>query len=137
MNEQEQHLGYLKIGYYVLGGIIAVFALFPLFHVVIGIAAVTGTLGTKSVGNSFSPMFGWLFIIMGSVFILLGEAMAILSFLCGNFIEKRKYYLFVFIFGCIQCALFPFGTALGVFTIITLTKAEVKVLFENNNPNKP
>ncbi len=74
-------------------------------------------------------MFGWLFIITGSVFILIGQAIAILTILCGHFINKRKYYLFVFIVGCIECAFFPFGTVLGVFTIILLSKPKVKELF--------
>jgi hypothetical protein len=30
---------------------------------------------------------------------------------------------------CIQCAFFPFGTVLGVFTIITLSRERVKELF--------
>lgn len=129
MNEEEQHLDYLRIGYYVLGGIISLFALIPLIHVGVGIAAVAGALETEPPGESFPPFFGWIFIIMGSVFILIGQSIAALTVLCGRFIKQRKNHTFIFIIGCIQCAFFPFGTVLGVFTIILLSKPEVKELF--------
>jgi hypothetical protein len=31
---------------------------------------------------------------------------------------------------CIDCAFFPFGTVLGVFTILTLSRETVKTLFD-------
>ena len=129
MTEEEQHLDYLRIGYYVLGGVISLFALIPLIHVGLGIATVAGALETESAGESIPPFFGWFFIIMGSVFILIGQSIAALTIMCGRFIKQRKHYSFVFIIGCIECAFFPFGTVLGVFTIILLSKPEVKELF--------
>ncbi|MEM6821738.1 MAG: hypothetical protein AAF558_07365 [Verrucomicrobiota bacterium] len=133
MNNQEQQLHYLKIGYYVLGGITALFALMPLIHIGIGIAAVMGGFETESSNSGFPPEFGWLFITMGFIFFIIGQSLAAITILCGIFIKKRKHHLFVFIVGCIQCAFFPFGTILGVFTIILLTKPSVRELFEDES----
>ncbi|NJK92913.1 MAG: hypothetical protein HC904_14485 [Blastochloris sp.] len=133
MNEAEEHLKYLRIGYYVFGGITAVFALFPLLHVAVGIAAITGLLDNHSSQGSFPPMVGWLFVVMGSVFILMGQCIAAFSIFCGRCIKKRQHYLCILITGCILCALFPFGTVIGVFTIILLNKPEIKKLFEKKS----
>jgi hypothetical protein len=38
---------------------------------------------------------------------------------------------FSFILACIECLSMPFGTILGVFTIIILSKDSVKALYEN------
>jgi len=38
--------------------------------------------------------------------------------------------MFSFIFAAILCGLFPFGTVLGVFTIIVLSKDSVKKIYE-------
>ncbi len=37
---------------------------------------------------------------------------------------------FVIVIAALSCAFFPFGTVLGVFTIIILSKPEVKSLFQ-------
>ena len=60
---------------------------------------------------------------------LIGQAIAVCMILAGRFIARRKRYWFIFIMACIECALFPFGTVLGVFTIITLSRESVKTLF--------
>lgn len=41
---------------------------------------------------------------------------------------------FVFVMACVQCANVPFGTALGVFTILVLQRPSVKALFEGLPP---
>jgi hypothetical protein len=47
----------------------------------------------------------------------------------GIFLGRRKHYTFCLVMGCIECVFFPFGTALGVFTILVLVRESVKQLF--------
>jgi len=56
--------------------------------------------------------------------------MAISILMAGRSLALRKRYTFAFIIACIECLFFPFGTILGVFTIVTLSRESVKALFE-------
>ena len=47
----------------------------------------------------------------------------------GRSLSHRKHYWFAFIVSCIECLFVPFGTILGVFTIIVLSRQSVKTLF--------
>lgn len=130
MTEEENHLDYLKIGHYVVGGLGCLFAYLPLIHVAAGIFFLTGGMEMQNGEVAQTPdMFGWTFVIMGSVFFLLGQACAITIIISGRFLGKRKNYPFSFVVACILCALFPIGTILGVFTIIVLSKDTVKKLY--------
>ncbi|MEO0454882.1 MAG: hypothetical protein AAFY98_12225, partial [Verrucomicrobiota bacterium] len=68
MTEEETYLHSLKIGHYVLGGIIALFALIPLVHVGMGIALATGNFPSEPEANeAFPAFFGWIFVVFGLV----------------------------------------------------------------------
>ncbi|MGJ8678409.1 MAG: hypothetical protein ACSHX0_12900 [Akkermansiaceae bacterium] len=130
MTEEEKHLDYLKIGHYVVGALGMLFACFPLIHLFIGLAVVSGSFDMQSDSGNPPPVaFGWLFVVIGGLFFLIGQACAICIIFSGHFIAKRKNYTFSFVIACLLCAFFPFGTILGVFTIILLTKEPVKVLY--------
>lgn len=127
MDNDLKHLNYLKIFHYVLGGFSLLFACFPLIHVGFGIAMVIGGFGH---GHNTPPAFlGWIFLIIGGFFFLMGQTITVCLFLSGKYIKNRKHYWFTFILAAIICALFPFGTALGVFTIIVLSKDSVKKIY--------
>jgi hypothetical protein len=51
----------------------------------------------------------------------------------GHFLGKRKRYWFSFIVACVECFSLPFGTILGVFTIIVLSRDSVKTLYNSND----
>lgn len=130
MTEEEKHLDYLKIGHYVVGAMCVIFACFPLIHLFVGLAVVLGGFHMQDdSGNPPPDAFGWLFVVIGGLFFLIGQACAICVILSGRFITRRKNYMFSFVIACLLCALFPFGTILGVFTIIFLTKEPVKALY--------
>ena len=73
------------------------------------------------------PAFlGWFFVFFGGVFLLMGEALALCLFLSGRWLSKGRRYWFSFVVACIACTIMPFGTVLGVFTIIVLSRDSVK-----------
>ena len=126
MNQDEQNLNLLGIFHYVVGGMTAFFACFPLIHLVIGIALISGVFD----GNNPPPFFiGWLFIIIASVFILFGWALAATIIIAGRRLRQRRSQTFCFVVACIECIIVPFGTVLGVFTIIHLSRDSVRQLF--------
>jgi hypothetical protein len=103
---EEQHLQLLAIFQYIVGGLIAFLACLPLIHLTIGLVMVLGG------------------------FFLVGQSLAICIIITGRFLARRKHYLFVFVVACCECLFMPFGTILGVFTIILLSRESAKSAFD-------
>lgn len=140
-----EHLKLLAIFHYVLAGLAALFGSLPIFHVLIGIAMVSGKFtfpvppppsGTTSAPpmTGFPPAFGWMFIVMGGGIILLSWTYAVLLFYSGRCISARRKWTFSFVMACISCIHIPLGTALGVFTILVLQRPSVKALYDRQLP---
>ena len=70
------------------------------------------------------------FACVFAVIILLGWTFGALTFYAGHCIKQRKHATFIFIISCLKCVFVPYGTALGVCTIIVLNRSRVKKLFE-------
>ncbi len=129
--QDAEHLRYLAIGHYVLGSLTALFACFPLMHVVIGVMMVSGKFpgGPGGMPPEAASM-GWLFIGMGALFIVGGWGLAVVMLLCGRWLSARRNHAFCFVVSCIECAFMPLGTILGVFSLVVLQRPSVKSLFE-------
>jgi hypothetical protein len=92
--QEEQHLQLLAIFHYIVGGLAAFFACFPLIHLTIGVVMVCGGFS----GNQ-APLaiLGWLFIILGGGFFLAGQSLAVCIIIAGisrpaQTLSFRLYY---------------------------------------------
>jgi hypothetical protein len=132
MNEDLQYLKLLSIFHYVVGGIAALFSFIPVIYVVIGILAVCIPGSFEGESEAMPLFFGWIFIIMGAVLIVLGWAFSTCTILAGRFLARRIHYMFCIVMAAIECIFMPFGTVLGVFTIVVLTRPSVREMFELN-----
>jgi hypothetical protein len=134
MNQDADQLRLLAIFHYVVAGLAALFSLFPLLYTMVGtIFIFAARHGTPKPGEELPPEFlGWIFIVLGSVLFLLGIAMAICILIAGRCLSRRKCYTFVLVIACLECLFIPFGTILGVFTIVVLSRESVKALFSPN-----
>jgi hypothetical protein len=134
-NQNEQHLKLLSIFHYVVGGLMALFACFPIIHLVLGIIMIASPESMSESGGQPPPAFiGWLFALVGAGFIFLGWSLAACIVLAGRFLARRRHYMFCLVMAGIECLFMPFGTVLGVFTIVVLTKVSVKKMFQTG-PN--
>ena len=129
MNSDLEHLRLLSIFHYLLGGLATLFALFPIFHLAIGIGMVTGMFPDPTEQRDMQ-LFGWLFVAMAAMWILAALTFAVCLILAGRFLARQAHYTFCFIIAALSCAFIPFGTVLGVFTIVVLVRPSVKQLFE-------
>jgi hypothetical protein len=77
--------------------------------------------------------FGVIFVVFPALFILCGWTLAVLLAVAGRCLARRKGYTFCLVVAGISCLFMPFGTILGVFTIVVLTRPSVKRLF-NGGP---
>jgi hypothetical protein len=122
----ESHLNTLSILFYVWGGfgllggcIMAMYALF-----------ITGLLSTAATrGGPPVAVIGIFGIIFGAI-TLITLLQAVLTIYAGRCLANRERHTFILIMACLACLSIPFGTALGIFTIITINKPEAKALFE-------
>jgi hypothetical protein len=91
------------------------------------------TPGPKEMPPAF---IGWIFVIFAALFITIGWVFAAFVLTTGRFLANRRHYTFCLVMGGVQCIFMPFGTVLGVFTIIILMRESVKQLFKANEaPN--
>jgi hypothetical protein len=85
---------------------------------------------TAKPGEELPPEFlGWIFAVLGSVLFVIGIAMAICILIAGRCLSRPRCYSFALVMACVECLFIPFGTILGVFTIIVLLRESVKALF--------
>jgi hypothetical protein len=138
MDRDTEQLNLLAIFHYVVGGLAALFSFFPLFYSVIGGFLLYAAGHPGSNNREPPPAFlGWIFIVLGGVFFLAGITMAICILIAGQCLSRRKGYSFALVIACIECLFVPFGTILGVFTIVALSRQSVKELFERTQTAAP
>ena len=126
MNDDEKYLKLLSVFHYVVGGLAACFACIPIIHLSIGIAMLVGAIDD-------APEFvGALLVLIAIFAMLMGWTLAVCIIIAGRCLAKRKRYMFCLVMAAISCVFMPFGTVLGVFTIIVLMRPSVKELFAVN-----
>ena len=129
MSQDEHHLQLLAIFHYVVGGLTALVACCPLMHVAIGIIMLVAPQSMESHGEGPPAFVALIFIVIPGTIILAGWALAICMILTGRFLSRRRHHLFCLVIAGIECLMMPFGTVLGVFSIIVLTKESVREMF--------
>jgi len=131
MNRDQEHLQLLSIFHYVVAGLAALFSFFPLLYTIIGtIFIFAARHGTAKSGEDLPPEFlGWIFAVIGLGLFLFGLAIAFCILIAGRSLALRKRYSFAMVMACIECIFVPFGTILGVFTIVVLSRQSVRALF--------
>ena len=130
----EEHLRLLTIFHFVCAGMAALLAGMPIIHLVIGLVILLAPDAFGHGSNQPPRVFGLVLVIIAGVFILLGWTFAALLAWAGRNLGRRKHYTFCFVMACVACLFMPFGTVLGVFTIIVLLRPAVKLLFEPPAP---
>jgi len=126
MTQDEQHLDLLATFHYVVGGLTALMSCMFFLPLGMGIAMLTGALD----GASAPPRgLGLLFVLLGSCAILAGWTLAILIIAAGRRLKRRMSHTFCLVVAALECMITPFGTVLGIFTIIVLMRESVKAMF--------
>jgi len=134
MTHDEEHLRLLSIFHYVVAGLAGLFALVPVIHLAIGLFILLGPKQSSSGGQLPPAFIGWIFVVFATMFICAGWIFAVFVLMTGRFLARRKHYMFCLVMAGIECLFMPFGTTLGVFTILVLSRESVKQMFAINLP---
>src|SRR6266850_3347844 len=131
MDRDTEQLNLLAIFHYVVAGLAALFSFFSLLYTAVGVIFIFAARhGTVKPGEELPPEFlGWIFAVLGSVLFVMGIAMAICILIAGRCLSRPRCYSFALVIACVERLFIPFGTILGVFTIIVLLRESVKALF--------
>jgi len=122
----EDKLETLTVLYNLYAGVTGLFSLIPILHVGMGLQIIRGDFG---IGDKPPVMMGWIFLIMGLIFIIGGMVCAVLFAMNAHRMRRRTHYTFCLIVSGISCIFMPLGTLLGVFTLVALTKPDIKAQF--------
>ena len=132
-----EHLKLLSIFHYVVAALAALFGLYPTAPSVLWHRHGDRLGDFRRLLNPMTGFMGWFFIAFSSVFILSGWAFAV-CLLLGRPISLATAALHLLSrHGRFGVMFMPFGTVLGVFTIIVLLRDSVKELFGVTSHRKP
>ena len=133
MDGSDSQLDVLGVLHWVVAGFVALFGLLPLIHVAMGIGIITGSFPFGAAAHvpsqAFPRMFGWFFVVLGAGFVCAGLSLATALGFAGTYFRQRRRWLFCVVVDALACSLFPFGTVLGVVSLVTLSQPEVRARF--------
>lgn len=128
--EDSEHLRLLSIFHYVVAGLALLFAGFPALYFVLGVLILSGVIPTDGPAG-MEWVGGLLFLGFSVIGLVLTIGLSALLVMAGSHLRKRTRYTFCIVVAGIACLFMPFGTALGILTIIVLMKPSVKASFEH------
>jgi hypothetical protein len=135
MDQDSEHLQLLSIFHYIVAGIGALFSCFPVFHLTFGLVMLfapsafeNGQHGQQNDAEVLR-LVGIGMTAVATTIILVGWTISFCVFLAGRYLGRRRHYVFCLVIAAILCMMMPFGTVLGVFTIIVLMRPSVKAMF--------
>ena len=133
----EEHVRLLSIFHFVFGGL-ALFGMgflcvhYAIMHTIFSNPEMWKSQTQALPPKAFLGAFIWFYLFMG-VILLTGLVLNVLS---GLFLWQKRHRVFSLVIGGLNCLHMPFGTALGVFTIIVLSHESVRELY-NGQPAMP
>jgi len=134
MDDDIRYLNLLVIFHIIVGAVAGLFSCLPLINLSMGLSLLSDIPKTAAQGDLFSPfaLFPIMFILLPVGITVIGWMFAIAIALNGYYIKNRKWLTYCLVMGGVETILMPFGTVLGVFTIILLTKPNIKNLFDQD-----
>jgi len=128
VSRDAEHLQILSIFHHVLALLVGLLSLLPSLHLVFGIVMISGEITD---GEPIGELVGWFVAVLAGLAMLAGMTFAVCLVIAGRSLMRRRRYTFCLIVAGLSCVLMPFGTVLGVFTILVLVRPSVRELFED------
>lgn len=123
-----QQLQWLSIVHYAVAVMAILLSCLPIMDVGIPLRMA---LHPESMGNP-PPLLGWMGVFLAVLILVMGVAYTTCLILAGRFLTRHcgpKRHVFCLLTALVSLFFIPFGTVLGIFTIIVLMRPSVKELF--------
>lgn len=125
-----EHLKLLAIFHFVLAGLLFMGIAFLGAHFLLMNTVFSDPNIWKNTPNpppvQFFSVIKYFYAFMGGCLVLA----AVGNLLCGLYLRARKNRIFSLVVAGLNCLQFPFGTALGVFTLVVLLRPSICELYE-------
>jgi len=136
--EDANHLQLLTIFHYVFGGLVLVGGFCPGVYMIPGFIWLFG--GFEKTSGDVPP--DELVIAIGSLAVppllmVATWALGGLVLYTGRCFQRRQYHVFCQVMAGIECVFFPIGTALGVFSLLVLSRSQVAAAFKSKGQRLP
>lgn len=129
ISQDIEQLRLLGVFHYVVAVLLALFSLFPVVYLLIGLGLMSGRLGDAGTSREEAMLVGGFFVGIAVLFIVLGLATAVLIAYAGRCLRRRRRYTLCMVAAAVACLFMPVGTVLGIFTLIVLQRPGVRSLF--------
>lgn len=117
----------LSVLYYVFSMFYLVPLLIGALYAFMGVGLLSGTLpGNTATQDSAS---GWVLLGLAVAMFFIAILGGALTLLVARRLSQRRSLTVCIIVAAVSCMQIPFGTALGVFTLIVLNRPSVKAMF--------
>jgi len=134
--DDRSHLELLRIFHYVMAGMAALGCLgLGAYAVLIPIIFRRISRDIVDTGESMPewrqfeelvPLFIGLVVVVALAQLVFG----VLSFLCGRYLHQRRNRMFCIVVAALTLLSFPLGTALGIFSLVVLSRPAVRDAFD-------
>lgn len=127
--QDDEQLELLAIFHYVAAGITALLSLLPLVQLAFGLTFLARVPRAPRGEEIFAAMFGWFFVLVAAVAVACGLALAACLAVAGRSLAARQRHTFCVAVAAVACVMVPFGTLLGIFSLLVLTRPSVRARF--------
>jgi divalent metal cation (Fe/Co/Zn/Cd) transporter len=127
MNNTPNNLSTFRILFLIKGILTLCFSLVFLIYAGIGAAfSKIPELTNNADSMPFNP--GNIFLYIGIAGFVITVVLGTLTIIAANYIDKQKNYTFIFVLALVNAITGVLGILLAIFTLIEITKPEVKAL---------
>jgi hypothetical protein len=95
---------------------------------------MTGKGLAPAPGAPSAAPVGIVLVCLGSAAVAFGWTMAAFMVVVGRSLTARKRHLLCVVVAALECLWMPFGTILGIFTLLLIMKPHVRALFVVGTP---
>jgi hypothetical protein len=127
--EDVQNLNALAICHFIYAGLFGMVSLVFGAILLVTMLAAAGAATKAHGGPEAAAAIGIVDVILGIVVVLILTKAALIAY-SGACIRKRRNRSLSFVMACLSCLNFPLGTALGVFTLVVLSRPSVKAIYD-------
>lgn len=127
----DENLKLLSIAYVIAGATNVFFSVFGLFYAFMGLVFSTSIARLPSQPGQPPPaeFMGWFFGLFGLVIFISMVALGALKLLAAQRLRTRRSRTLCMVVAGLTCFGVPYGTALGVWALIVLSRPSVARLF--------
>lgn len=137
----QEHLNLLSIFYLVSAILTGLYSLFGLLYAAMGVAMLSMMkhLPATAVRNPSAPPpempaeMVWIFVFFGGAFFVGMVVFGALKFMVSQRLKQHRGRTLCLVIGGLSCLEMPYGTALGIFTFVVLSRPSVVALFDQSS----